>query len=254
VKSPPEAEEKAPPNTLNESRSAYSENTLVLQPIPSPIGITMTDGITMTNAVIECILSRSAAKYYDPAATLSDDQIRELVRIGALSPPKRYARRWGSSLPSWLRSATIQRSRINCLLSCWRAESGRPAGWAVSEGLKSAAIGKSMVALDGKRRPRVVLTANELVQRRFDDVDEQFADDEGDGDRSLIYWREARRRYFTRLGYFNLHDALVRALHGRTYDRTILGMCNLYYADLWIMPTIGPELSPVAVIAALESA
>ena len=32
----------------------------------------------MTNAVIECILSRSAAKYYDPAVTLSDDQIREL--------------------------------------------------------------------------------------------------------------------------------------------------------------------------------
>ena len=29
-----------------------------------------------TNAVIECTLSRSAAKYYDPAATLSDDQIR----------------------------------------------------------------------------------------------------------------------------------------------------------------------------------
>jgi len=29
----------------------------------------MTDGITMTNAVIECILSRSAAKYYEPAAT-----------------------------------------------------------------------------------------------------------------------------------------------------------------------------------------
>ena len=29
----------------------------------------MTDGITMTKAVIECILSRSAAKYYEPAAT-----------------------------------------------------------------------------------------------------------------------------------------------------------------------------------------
>jgi nitroreductase len=42
----------------------------------------LTNGMTMTNAVIECILSRSAAKYYDPAGTLSDDQIRELVRIG----------------------------------------------------------------------------------------------------------------------------------------------------------------------------
>ena len=34
-------------------------------------GITLADGITMTNAVIECILSRCAAKYYDPAATLA---------------------------------------------------------------------------------------------------------------------------------------------------------------------------------------
>jgi uncharacterized protein YhfF len=59
-----------------------------------------------------------------------------------------------------------------------------------------------MVALGSKRRPRVVLTTRELVQRRFDDVDEQFAYDEGEGDRSLIYWREAHRRYFTRLGLF----------------------------------------------------
>jgi hypothetical protein len=29
---------------------------------------------------------------------------------------------------------------------------------------------------------------------------------------------------------------------------------NLYYADLWIMPTIGSELSLAAVIAASESA
>jgi hypothetical protein len=56
--------------------SKENENTF------SRIGITMTNGTTTTNAVIECILSRSAAKYYDPAASLSDDQIRELVRIG----------------------------------------------------------------------------------------------------------------------------------------------------------------------------
>jgi hypothetical protein len=31
-------------------------------------------------------------------------------------------------------------------------------------------------------------------------------------------------------------------------------MCNLYYADLWIMPTIGPERVLAAAIAALESA
>ena len=41
----------------------------------------MINGMTMTNAVIECILSRRATKYYDPAATLSEDQIRERCEL-----------------------------------------------------------------------------------------------------------------------------------------------------------------------------
>ncbi|AMB88128.1 NAD(P)H nitroreductase [Pseudomonas agarici] len=48
----------------------------------------------MTNAVIECIVSRSAAKYYDSAATLSDDQIRELVRIGTTAPTSFHLQNW----------------------------------------------------------------------------------------------------------------------------------------------------------------
>lgn len=74
--------------------------------------------------------------------------------------------------------------------------------WAASEGLKGAALGKSMVALDGSGRPRAVLQTIELVQRRFDDVDEAFAFDEGEGDRSLAYWRQAHRRYFERLNLY----------------------------------------------------
>jgi len=74
--------------------------------------------------------------------------------------------------------------------------------WAVSEGLKGAAVGKPMVALGGKNRPRVVLKTIELTQRRFDQVDEAFAYDEGEGDRSLAYWRDAHKRYFSRAGLF----------------------------------------------------
>src|SRR6202012_2209346 len=64
-----------------------------------PIGLTMnemtmTNGLTMTNAVIDCILSRSSTKYYDPAATLSDDQIRELVRIGTSAPTSFHLQNW----------------------------------------------------------------------------------------------------------------------------------------------------------------
>ncbi len=48
----------------------------------------------MANAVIECILSRHATKYYDPSVTLSDDQIRELVRIGTSAPTSFHLQNW----------------------------------------------------------------------------------------------------------------------------------------------------------------
>ena len=54
----------------------------------------MINGITMSNAVIETIMSRSATKYYDPTATLSDDQIRELVRIGTTAPTSFHLQNW----------------------------------------------------------------------------------------------------------------------------------------------------------------
>jgi nitroreductase len=54
----------------------------------------MTNGMIMSNAVVECILSRTAAKYYDPSAALSDDQIRELVRIGTTAPTSFHLQNW----------------------------------------------------------------------------------------------------------------------------------------------------------------
>lgn len=54
----------------------------------------MTNGMIMSNAVIECILSRTAAKYYDPSAGLSDNQIRELVRIGTTAPTSFHMQNW----------------------------------------------------------------------------------------------------------------------------------------------------------------
>src|SRR5215469_5136470 len=57
-------------------------------------GIIMSNQSSKTNAVIECILSRSAAKYYDRSATLSDDQIRELVQIGTSAPTSFHLQNW----------------------------------------------------------------------------------------------------------------------------------------------------------------
>jgi len=50
-------------------------NLALTHGIPMSGRISMSDGITMTNADIECILSRSAAKYYDLLLPLGDDQI-----------------------------------------------------------------------------------------------------------------------------------------------------------------------------------
>jgi nitroreductase len=48
----------------------------------------------MNNAIIESIAGRYTTKYYDPAATLSDEQIRELVRIGTTAPTSFHMQNW----------------------------------------------------------------------------------------------------------------------------------------------------------------
>jgi nitroreductase len=57
-------------------------------------GAPLQNGIPPINSVVETILSRSAAKYYDPAATLSDDQISELVRITTSAPTSFHLQNW----------------------------------------------------------------------------------------------------------------------------------------------------------------
>jgi uncharacterized protein YhfF len=90
----------------------------------------------------------------------------------------------------------------NRLLELVLSETKRATCWAESQGLLSAEVGKMMVALDGQRVPKAILKTVELTKRRFDEVDEAFAYDEGEGDRSLQYWREAHILYFTRLGRY----------------------------------------------------
>jgi uncharacterized protein YhfF len=69
--------------------------------------------------------------------------------------------------------------------------------------------GERWVVLDGGGAPRCVIETSEVTYRRFQEVDPQFAYEEGEGDRSLAYWREAHRRYFTRLGKFSENMMLM---------------------------------------------
>jgi uncharacterized protein YhfF len=63
--------------------------------------------------------------------------------------------------------------------------------------------GERWIVLDGCGNPRCVIELTEVTYRHYRDVDAAFAHDEGEGDRSLSYWRSAHRRYFTRLGKFS---------------------------------------------------
>ncbi|HWX58040.1 ASCH domain-containing protein [Bradyrhizobium sp.] len=90
----------------------------------------------------------------------------------------------------------------NSLVELVLSGSKRATCWAESQGLLSAEVGKMMVVLDGQGVPKAILKTTELTKRRFDEVDEAFAYDEGEGDRSLQYWREAHTSYFSRLGRY----------------------------------------------------
>lgn len=83
----------------------------------------------------------------------------------------------------------------------------------VTRGLKTATCstedeantstpGEQWVVRDGRGQPRCVIETTEVTYRRFGDVDAAFAFEEGEGDRSLDYWRQTHRIYFGRQGKF----------------------------------------------------
>jgi uncharacterized protein YhfF len=60
--------------------------------------------------------------------------------------------------------------------------------------------GMVSVVTDGFGIPACVIRTERVDERRFADVDESVAKDEGEGDTSLDDWREGHRAYFTREG------------------------------------------------------
>lgn len=61
-------------------------------------------------------------------------------------------------------------------------------------------VGDMSVILDGTGSPVCVIRTTEVRIKRLGDVDEAFAWDEGEGDRSLGWWKDAHIRFFAHLG------------------------------------------------------
>lgn len=61
-------------------------------------------------------------------------------------------------------------------------------------------VGDYSVILDGQGEPLCIVQTTEIEVRPFGEVDARFAWDEGEGDRTLEWWRAAHIRFFKRLG------------------------------------------------------
>ena len=67
-----------------------------------------------------------------------------------------------------------------------------------AEGEPLPEVGVKTVVLDGNGDPLCIVETMEVEVRPYDRVDALFAYEEGAGDRSLEYWREAHWRFFSR--------------------------------------------------------
>ena len=68
-----------------------------------------------------------------------------------------------------------------------------------AEGEPIPKIGDVWVELDGNGNPVCITETIEVTIQKYNEVDAQFAHDEGEGDQSLNYWREAHKNYFSRV-------------------------------------------------------
>jgi len=74
------------------------------------------------------------------------------------------------------------------------------------------------VVTDFNDIPMCIIQTTEIRLLPFNEVDKQFASDEGEGDQTLEYWRHVHRQYFTR-------EAAVLGLH---FDEKLLICCERF--------------------------
>lgn len=77
------------------------------------------------------------------------------------------------------------------------------------EGVSLPRPGEKSVVLDGTKKPRCVIEVTEVAQRKFSDVDADFAQDEGENDGSLESWRQTHEEFFRRVTGFSPDMMLV---------------------------------------------
>ena len=75
--------------------------------------------------------------------------------------------------------------------TCWAARFGQ-----------LSYVGKRVALCDSTGKVRAILETTSLERRRFCDIDEAWAQSEGEGDGTLEHWRTVHEAFFRREGYF----------------------------------------------------
>jgi len=79
-------------------------------------------------------------------------------------------------------------------------------------------VGGYSVVTDFDGNPQCVIVTTEVRQMPFNEVDEEFAFDEGEGDQTLEYWRNAHEKFFTEC----CHEL------GIVFDQSMLISCKRF--------------------------
>ena len=67
-----------------------------------------------------------------------------------------------------------------------------------AEGESIPEAGTVTIVLNGRGEPLCIVETVEVTVRKYNEVDTEFAREEGEGDLSLEYWREAHQYFFSR--------------------------------------------------------
>lgn len=108
------------------------------------------------------------------------------------NPDMNYtAEQWGDSsdLANRLSSLILSGKKTASCSSLWEHE---------KEGSQIPETGMYTIVLNGKSEPVCIVETTDVQIMPFEKVDESFAFLEGEGDRSLEYWRSAHWNFFTR--------------------------------------------------------
>lgn len=78
-----------------------------------------------------------------------------------------------------------------------------------AEGKSLPKIGDQSIVLDSQEKSRCIIEVISVEIKRFSDVDADFAYKEGEGDKSLQYWRKEHQSFFERWDMFDPEMKLV---------------------------------------------